>query len=249
MTTQEAAEKYGIDQGKFEDYLNNSRFYYYLIKNLPNGSIRLGNAEMEKAVEDFRVYQDMNYVSVRDLVSKYKIPKETIEQFVKEKHIVTVKFEDSYCIARVVIDNYFPKESERYRLQIKSRREKPRIMSSMLITSGFSFDGYTITRYSGYISGDGIESVDRQLYNTGGLEAAILKAISDARKQAVANLKESAYDLSCNAVIGVDFDYISMEPEAAILGGRTVYQPYVFIVSANGNAVVIEKEKGKSRGQ
>ena len=54
-------------------------------------------------------------------------------------------------------------------------------------------------------------------------------------------LKEAAYDLGCNAVIGVDFDYITLEPESATLG-RTIYEPYVICVTANGNAVVIEKE-------
>jgi uncharacterized protein YbjQ (UPF0145 family) len=59
-------------------------------------------------------------------------------------------------------------------------------------------------------------------------------------------LKEAAYALGCNAVIGVDFDYITLDPETAGFGGRTVYMPYVFGVTANGNAVIIEKTKKAS---
>lgn len=62
---------------------------------------------------------------------------------------------------------------------------------------------------------------------------------------ALAELKEAAYDLGCNAVIGVDFDYITLEPETANSKGGTTYLPYVFCVTANGNAVVIEKDDDK----
>lgn len=48
--------------------------------------------------------------------------------------------------------------------------------------------------------------------------------------------------MGCNAVIGVDFDFITLEPETASISGRTTYLPYVFCVTANGNAVVIEKD-------
>ena len=46
------------------------------------------------------------------------------------------------------------------------------------------------------------------------------------------------------AVIGVDFDYITLEPERSSALDRqiTVYEPYVICVTANGNAVVIEEE-------
>ena len=48
--------------------------------------------------------------------------------------------------------------------------------------------------------------------------------------------------LGCNAVIGVDFDYLTLDPQTANATGGTTYYPYVFGVTANGNAVVIEKE-------
>ena len=40
-------------------------------------------------------------------------------------------------------------------------QQKQQALASMLITSGFTFDGFTITKYSGYISGDDAVQVAR----------------------------------------------------------------------------------------
>ena len=116
----------------------------------------------------------------------------------------------------------------------------------MLITSGFTFDGYTVIKYSGYISGDDAISVDRGFSIFGGagnVKDKLMEALVHIRRNALVELKEAAYALGCNAVIGVDYDYITLDPQTANLSGGTVYQPYVFGVTANGNAVVIEKNK------
>lgn len=123
---------------------------------------------------------------------------------------------------------------------------KKEMLSKMLITSGFSFDGYRITKYSGYISGDDAISVDRGWAVLGSgpnIKDKLLDSLVKIRRNALKELKEAAYDLGCNAVIGVDFDYITLDPQTANLVGGTVYQPYVFCVTANGNAVIIEKEE------
>ena len=69
-----------------------------------------------------------------------------------------------------------------------------------------------------------------------------MKALKEIRRNALNELKEAAYYLGCNAVIGVDFDYITLDPETANSSGGTTYLPYVFGVTANGNAVIIEKK-------
>ena len=63
------------------------------------------------------------------------------------------------------------------------------------------------------------------------------------RRNALIELKEAAYALGCNAVIGVDFDYLTLDPETATSGGGTLYLPFLFGVTANGNAVIIEKNE------
>lgn len=135
--------------------------------------------------------------------------------------------------------------------QIKAKRAelaKQQAMAVMLISSGFNFEGYTITKYSGYISGDDAVSMDRPTHGWLGrgskdVGADLLSGLSQIRRNALAELKEAAYALGCNAVIGVDFDYLTMDPETASGSGGTLYLPFLFAVTANGNAVVIEKNE------
>lgn len=130
----------------------------------------------------------------------------------------------------------------------RAAEEKQYALASMLITSGFNFDGYTVTKYSGYISGDDVTQIARDAITftsgTGsktGVGDRLSAAMVQIRRTALAELKEAAWALGCNAVIGVDFDYLTLEPETQSLGGNTKYMPYVVCVTANGNAVVIEK--------
>lgn len=123
-------------------------------------------------------------------------------------------------------------------------RKKQQALASMLISSGFSFDGYTIVKYSGYISGDDAVQIPRTGWFGGSQTDQLLTdALVRIRRQAIAELKEAAYNLGCNAVVGVDFDYITMDPQTANSSGGTTYEPYVICVTANGNAVLIEKNK------
>ena len=125
-------------------------------------------------------------------------------------------------------------------------RKKKRALAEMLITSGFTFDGYKITKYSGYISGDDCVTLPRDTFwGNNKVEDNLCGALAKIRRQALKELKEAAYDLGCNAVIGVDFDYLTMDPQhaSALNGTVTVYEPYVICVTANGNAVVIEKDE------
>ncbi len=132
-------------------------------------------------------------------------------------------------------------------MQQRAAQEKQSALASMLITSGFTFDGYTITKYSGYISGDdaiqisrGKEGVFSSATNVGD---SLMASLAQIRRNALAELREAAYALGCNAVIGVDFDYLTLDPQtrSSTQAGGVAYLPYVFGVTANGNAVIIEK--------
>ena len=119
-------------------------------------------------------------------------------------------------------------------------KKRAAALPSILISSGFNFDGYKIVKYSGYISGDDAIQINRdELFKNNG--QYLTDCLVLIRAQALKELKEAAYDLGCNAVIGVDFDYMTFEPET-ISGTTHYYQPYVICVTANGNAVIIEKD-------
>jgi uncharacterized protein YbjQ (UPF0145 family) len=120
--------------------------------------------------------------------------------------------------------------AEKVQLQAEERlavqraaEEKQRALSGMLITSGFNFDGYTITRYSGYISGDDAIQIPRGqgglFNNVTDVGESLMKSLVQIRRNALAELKEAACALGCNAVIGVDFDYLTLDPETANGGG------------------------------
>jgi uncharacterized protein YbjQ (UPF0145 family) len=127
-------------------------------------------------------------------------------------------------------------------------QEKHKALAGILITSGFNFDGHTITKYSGYISGDDVVQIARGqggFWNGGATDvgAALMNSLVGLRRNALNELKEAALALGCNAVIGVDFDYLTLDPETVNSQGGTLYMPYVFGVTANGNAVVIEPNR------
>lgn len=137
--------------------------------------------------------------------------------------------------------------SERSAVEQQEAAERNQKLAGILITSGFNFEGHTITKYSGYISGDDAIEVDRPSQGFFGgmgrqsVGASLMASLVQIRRNALTEMKEAALALGCNAIIGVDFDYLTLDPETASNQGGTLYLPYVFGVTANGNAVIIEK--------
>lgn len=124
---------------------------------------------------------------------------------------------------------------EQQATQQAAAQELSRELAGVLVTSGFNFDGYTITKYSGYISGDDIVELHR-----GNVANQMLPSLVQIRRNALIELKQAALDLGCNAVIGVDFDYLWIDPVTVGNNGGMLYMPYISGVTANGNAVIIE---------
>jgi uncharacterized protein YbjQ (UPF0145 family) len=198
-------------------------------------------------------------MKIKEIVKQYGVPQRTFETWLattghsfKMGSFGGLELDDSQDVASIV--NEFKEhqgmkiEAENLKIQarLEAEGEQAQAMSSMLITSGFNFDGYSITRYSGYISGDDAVSMDRPSQGfwggvNGNVGADLLASLSRIRRNALMELKASAYALGCNAVIGVDFDYLTLDPETATSQGGTLYLPFLFAVTANGNAVVIEK--------
>lgn len=188
-------------------------------------------------------------IKVKDLKQKYGFKEYEFVRFLDENNLPykqpffstgpELEDDDAEKFVKMYLDSINKETEEKQRMR--------KATAEMLITSGFSFDGYTITKYSGYISGDDAISVDRGLaifgIGTNDTKDQLLNSLVTIRRNALRELKEAAYALGCNAVIGVDFDYLTLDPQTANLGGGTTYQPYVFAVTANGNAVVIEKNE------
>ena len=191
-------------------------------------------------------------MKTKEIASRYSVDKNAFESFLFRNKLEykegfsSVTVDDS--LVEQYVDLYFQElDQQEADAQAAKQAEidKQRAISQILISSGFNFDGYKIVKYSGYISGDDATQIPRGDWFSGGQHGEDLtNALVKIRRQALKELKEAAYDLGCNAVIGVDFDYITLEPERSSAMNRqiTVYEPYVICVTANGNAVVIEKE-------
>ena len=200
-------------------------------------------------------------MKVSELASKYNVVQKSFEKF-----LVDTRYPYSaaaFTGEKIVKDSDINELLTKYDLYLKTEeekkiqrekqigltqeynKEKNLALPKMLITSGFSFEGYRIVKYSGYISGDDAVQVNR---GTAGFFSdptnvgeKLMQSLTIIRRNALRELKEAAYDLGCNAVIGVDFDYLTLDPQTANSSGGTTYLPYVFGVTANGNAVIIEK--------
>lgn len=209
-------------------------------------------------------------MKVKDIVKRFGIDRDRFEEYIRQTKIEYKENTFTYEIASIndgqdintLITDFKQYESDLQRDKVlkekeadqeRARQEKAALdkkeaLANILITSGFNFDGYTITKYSGYISGDDAVQVERGRsflgYGGKNMGEGLMASLVVIRRNALAELKEAAYTLGCNAVIGVDFDYITLDPQTHdVLAGGTTYQPYVFGVTANGNAVIIEKNK------
>lgn len=194
-------------------------------------------------------------MKVKDIAGLYNLDNYQFEKFLRnqkdplgyiQETSTDLSIEDLAVQSFVDSFNSYQAEEEAKRvLREKAEAEKEMAMSRMLISSGFTFEGYRIVKYSGYISGDDAIQVDRGTHgffsSVTNVGESLMVSLKQMRRQALKELKEAAYDLGCNAIIGVDFDYITLEPETANSSGGTTYLPYVFGVTANGNAVIIEK--------
>ncbi len=187
-------------------------------------------------------------MKIKEIAQKYNIDEKDFYTFLSDNHFsYTVGLLNDF-VDDGKVESYVAKYKEAKRVieekeRIAEEKDalKRKCLAEMLISSGFSFEGYTITKYSGYISGDDATQMPRSGVFGGKNGENLTNALVKIRRQALKELKEAAYNLGCNAVVGVDFDYITLEPETVSITGRTLYEPYIICVTANGNAVVIEK--------
>ena len=124
---------------------------------------------------------------------------------------------------------------------LKDEEERIRqVAREMPITSGAGFEGYRITHYGGYVSGDEAILLSDSWFGSGFSKDAINNAIKGIRITAIEELKMAASQIGCNAVIGLDFDYVTVDRQRTGLTNTVVNETYI-ILTANGTAVTIEK--------
>lgn len=108
-------------------------------------------------------------------------------------------------------------------------------ISQQLLTSGYNFEGYKIVKYNNVISGQVvmgtgfISEIKAGISDAFGIESkALSNKLEKAKEAALNKLITKSINLSGNAIIGIDYDYITFTNN--MMG-----------VSVNGTSVIIEK--------
>ena len=131
--------------------------------------------------------------------------------------------------------------------RIESERERNRATSGMLVTSGFNFDGYTVTKYGPHIASDDVYQEEMRPGFWGGGQISqnenITKALTELRRKTLQELKGKAHELGYNAITGLDFSYTTLGPfnTNTNTGEARNNLAYYIFLTYKGNAVVIEK--------
>ena len=105
----------------------------------------------------------------------------------------------------------------------------------ILLTSGYNFEGYRITEYFGFCSGECalgtgfLSSLGAGIADIlGSNSTAYKEKLAKAKSMAISELEKSARSLGANAIIGLDADY-------------TTFTSDIMGVIVSGTAVMIEK--------
>lgn len=193
-----------------------------------------------------------------EISKKYGISEESLNTYLSFRKDIPVK---GHFSEKEIDDKYVEEVVEKIRTaSYREETEEEKLQhlidqkcSKVLISSGYTFEGFKITKYSGYISGDDAILVDKRLgqnttlfetlvggnyakqkefnRNLKGLTDELCDYLTQIRNKAIKELKEKAYNLNCNAIIGIDFDYITYPLNEFI---------YVYAITANGTACYIE---------
>ena len=109
------------------------------------------------------------------------------------------------------------------------------IVANMPHTSTATFEGYRITRYGGFATGTSTINTVSGFFSTNVNQ--VESSINTARITAIHNLKVRAFEMGCNAVVGMDVDFVSVDSHGAL---NAQADSHYIVVCANGTAVEIE---------
>ena len=151
-----------------------------------------------------------------------------IEEIEKEK---AEEFEEEYRKREIEKITLQKKQDE----QDSRKRRMQEFSMNTLITTGYSFNGYRITKYCGVVSGEVVlgtgflSEFSASINDLFGTQSdTFASKMAEAKNAALRKLINKMIEVGGNAIIGVDFDYINFSNN--MIG-----------VSANGTSVVVKK--------
>ena len=229
MKVKDIAKRHDIERSALEGFIKNSEYKF----SSSLGGLVLDDGEDENAVVN--AYKAYCEKQAAEIEAQKKAAEE--ERLRKEE------------LARIEREKQAQIEAEKRRKAEELANRKRETLTNMIIVPGCRIEGYKIVKYCGYLSADSATEVDRGLanFNSTARENAlntkdrIAEVYPSLRNKALKDLKEKVFDAGGNAIIGFTYDYNHVAPVTSGVSG-VYYLPYVFNVTANGTAVVIEKE-------
>ncbi len=114
---------------------------------------------------------------------------------------------------------------------------RKQVLKNHLLNTGFTFEGYSIKRYISVVSGQVVlgtgflSEFTASFSDFFGVQSnKFAEKLENAKNAAMEKMILKSYDCGGNAIIGVDFDYITFHGN--MIG-----------VVANGTSVIVEEEK------
>ncbi len=125
-------------------------------------------------------------------------------------------------------------------------KEQARVNAFAEMTVAFesSIEGTKIVKSCGPVFAETIVTIPRTVsFDSESGKKKLTDGLADARNNALEKLKEAAFELNCNAIISLDFDYLTLDWEKSTAIDATVHikEDYVICVSAKATAVSLEK--------
>jgi len=171
-----------------------------------------------------------------------KEERESRQQAKEEEYRLIQQKAEEERVAKAELERKERLAKEAYELKRNQATRK------MLVTSGFNFDGFTVTKYGPHIASDDVYKEEMRPGFWDGSQAdqdgKISEALMELRRKTLQDLKEKAYDLGCNAITGLDFSYTTLGPFNTNTHHRSDVRnnlAYYIFLTYKGNAVIIEK--------
>ena len=184
-------------------------------------------------------------MKIQEIANKYGFRDlQGMSDFAKENYPNDVKvklFPGETKISDAVVNDFVESYTVIARAKDMLVEEEARlaeIARTMPITSSANFEGYRITRYGGYVSGDEVATIPMGYFTGLVTDNDVNETIKKVRAVAIQELKMAAANIGCNAIIGLDFDYITLESNS-LISGQGAKETRI-VLTANGTAVEIE---------
>ena len=180
-----------------------------------------------------------------DLCAQYNLDPNHLEQFVINSGFPCAGNRGDLIVndadVSTILSNY-QQELLRYQNTYNNMQYTIQTSGNIMTTTGESFEGYSIVRYAGYISGEVCELIpNNEFWADNQIVTNMSNHLVNARQNALQQLERAAYNLGCNGIIGISFDYLDLQSKKTdgLRGQMVLMGPTELLVVANGTAVQI----------